>query len=41
MCLGNWTKQGLVRDKDILQAANLPEVNKEEEELEDNWDHIM
>lgn len=41
MCLGDWSKKGLVHDKDVLQAASLPDVVEEEEELEDNWDSLL
>jgi hypothetical protein len=31
---------GFVKDSDIRAVAALPEVDGEEEELEDNWDAI-
>jgi hypothetical protein len=39
MCLGDWSKKGMVHDKDVLQVASLPDL-KEDEELEENWDKL-
>jgi len=41
LCLGAWSKLGLVKDKDVMQAARLPEVNEGEAELDSNWDWVM
>jgi len=38
LCLGVWSTMGYVRDSDILSAAVLPEVNGEEEDLDNDWD---
>ena len=40
MCLGVWSLMDLVKDKDIMAAALLPEVDGEEEELAEDWDTI-
>ena len=40
MCLGAWTKLGLVHDADIRAAAVLPDLEGEEEELQLGWDYI-
>lgn len=41
MCIGNWSKLGYVRDKDVLAVAMLPDVEGDEEEpLLDGWDAI-
>jgi hypothetical protein len=41
MCLGAWSKMGLVRDKDVMEAARLPDVNRSEAELDSYWDNIL
>jgi hypothetical protein len=40
MCLGAWSKLGLVCDADILAAATLPDVMEDEEEFNVGWDYI-
>ena len=40
MCLGAWSKLGLVCDADLLAAATLPEVKEDEEEFNVGWDYI-
>jgi hypothetical protein len=41
LCLGSWSLLGLVKDKDVLNVALMPDVEGEEEiELEDGWDSI-
>ena len=40
MCLGNWSKLGYVKDKDILAIAVLPDIEGDKEELPDGWDAI-
>jgi hypothetical protein len=40
MCLGNWSKLGLVKNKDIYAVTMLAEVDGDEEVLEDGWDII-
>jgi hypothetical protein len=38
LCLGNWSRLGYVKDKDITAVTVLPEVVGDEEELEEGWD---
>jgi len=40
LCLGRWSKMGLVEDDDVKSAARLPEVDREEEELAIGWDAL-
>jgi hypothetical protein len=40
MCLGGWSKLGLVRDADIKMAAILPDVVGQEDELRLGWDYM-
>jgi hypothetical protein len=40
MCVGEWSSMGFVKDSDIKAAAGLPELDDEEEELENDWDVI-
>ena len=40
MCLGNWSRLGLVKDKDVYAATMLAKIEEDEEELEDGWDNI-
>jgi hypothetical protein len=40
MCLGNWSKLGYVRDQDVLVVTMLPDVEGDEEDLQDGWDTI-
>ena len=40
MCLGVWSKLGLVCDADLLAAAALPEVKEDEDEFNIGWDYI-
>jgi hypothetical protein len=40
MCLGNWSKLGYVRDQDVLVVTMLPDVEGDEEDLQDGWDAI-
>jgi len=32
---------GLVKDKDVMEAARLPDVNGSEAELDSSWDDIL
>ena len=41
MCLGAWSKMGFVKDKDIMEAAKLPDVKGCEDELDSNWDSTI
>jgi hypothetical protein len=42
LCLGCWSRLGLVRDGDVKAAALLPEVEGTDSdyEMEEGWDHI-
>ena len=40
LCLGGWSKMGLVKDDDVKAVARLPEVDGEEEELALDWDAL-
>jgi hypothetical protein len=40
MCVGAWSLMGYVKDKDIKAAIVLPEVEGDEEDLEEDWDMI-
>jgi hypothetical protein len=40
MCVGAWSLMGFVKDSNIRAVVALPEVDGEEEELEDDWDAI-
>ena len=41
MCLGAWSKLGLMHNADIKAAVILPDFIGEEAELEFSWDYIM
>lgn len=41
LCLGAWSKLDLISKDDIIHAANLPDVKKEDEELDDAFDNIL
>ena len=40
MCLGNWSRLGYVRDKDVLAVTMKPDLEGDEEDLPDGWDAI-
>lgn len=40
LCLGDWSRRGLVKDADIKAAALLPDVSGEEPPLATGWDNI-
>jgi hypothetical protein len=40
MCLGTWSRMGLVKDKDIMEAARLPDINESEAKLDIRWNNI-
>ena len=40
MCLGVWSLKKLVKDSDIRAAVELPEVEGDEDELEEDWDAV-
>jgi hypothetical protein len=41
MCLGAWSRMDLVKDKDVMEAARLPDVDGSEPELDSDWDEIV
>ncbi len=41
LCLGAWSRMGFVKDKDVMLAARLPEVEGCEVELDSHWDRIL
>jgi hypothetical protein len=41
MCLGAWSRMGLVKDHDVMDIVRLPEVKESEDYLEDDWDAIL
>lgn len=41
MCLGDWSRRGLVKNKDIMAAARLPDVSGSEDDLNSDWDDIL
>jgi len=41
LCLGAWSRMGFVKDKDVMLAARLPEVEGCEVELDTHWDCIL
>jgi len=41
LCLGCWSQLGLIKDKDVLPVARLPDIEGDEKELEDGWDSIV
>ncbi|EJD38752.1 hypothetical protein AURDEDRAFT_71918, partial [Auricularia subglabra TFB-10046 SS5] len=40
LCLGEWSRAGLVKDEDIMKVVVLPEVTGDEEAFDDGWDSI-
>jgi len=40
MCLGTWSRLGLVQEVDIKAAASLPDVVGEEDKLKSGWDYM-
>lgn len=40
MCVGAWSKLGFVKDKDVIAATRLPEIEGNEKELAMDWDTI-
>ena len=41
MCLGAWSKMGLVKNKDVMEAVRLPDVKGSEAELDNGWDDVL
>ena len=41
LCLGAWSKMGLVKDTDVMLVAKLPDVDGCEAELDVGWDKIL
>ena len=40
LCLGSWSKMGLIKDNDVMAVAVLADVDGDEEEFDDGWDAI-
>jgi hypothetical protein len=40
LCLGNWSRLGYVRDKDVLAVTMQPDLEGDEDYLRDGWDAI-
>ncbi|KIK79639.1 hypothetical protein PAXRUDRAFT_160814, partial [Paxillus rubicundulus Ve08.2h10] len=40
LCLGVWSKLNLVKTEDVMKFTSLPDLEVDEEELEDGWDNI-
>jgi len=40
MCLGAWSRLGLVQEVDIKAVASLPDVVGEEDKLNLGWDYM-
>ena len=40
MCLGGWSRLGLVKDKDIFAVTTFVEIEDDEEALDEGWDAI-
>lgn len=40
MCLGTWSKLGLVKDSDVRAVTVLPEMKGDDDEVADDWDRI-
>ena len=41
ICLGSWSKLGLVKDNDVMSVTVLAEVEGDEEEMAVRWDTIV
>jgi hypothetical protein len=41
MCVGAWSRINLVKDKDVMEAARLPDVDGSEMALDSDWDEIV
>lgn len=41
LCLSFWSKLNLVKTDDVLNVSSLPDVEGDEEELENGWDDII
>ena len=41
LCLGGWSLLGLVKDKDVTTVTCKPDLEGEEQELEEGWDDII
>ena len=41
LCLGSWSKMGLIKDKDVMAVAVLADVDGDEKEFDDGWDAIL
>jgi len=40
VCLGAWSRMGFIKDKDVMDAARLPDVEGCEAELDSGWDDV-
>ena len=40
MCLGAWSKMGLVKDKDVMEVVMQLDVKGGEAELDSEWDCV-
>jgi hypothetical protein len=40
LCLGSWSLLGLVKDKDVTAVTCKPDLEGEEQELDEGWDDI-
>ena len=41
ICLRAWSRMGLVKDSNVMEAVRLPEVNGTEAKLDSEWDNIL
>ena len=41
LCLGAWSKMGLVKDEDVVLAAKMVDINGDEADLDSDWDNIL
>ena len=40
MCVGEWSLRGYVKNSDVNEVVVLPDIEGDEEELDDSWDEI-
>ncbi|KIK37753.1 hypothetical protein CY34DRAFT_92204, partial [Suillus luteus UH-Slu-Lm8-n1] len=41
LCLSFWSKLNLVKTDDVVSISSLPDVEGDEQELNDGWDQII
>jgi hypothetical protein len=41
ICLGAWSKMGLVKDNDVMEVVKLPDVKGVEDKLNSDWDYVL